>query len=211
MARMACTWPPAATAIAGAEIGRANHTWLRSPLTERYMRDPCLRQGQDGTSTWSGPPARPTKASATPTRGTWFTGAAGLGAGQREESRGQEHLGAETFYDAAKQPLAGFLVNDRRARTAKPAARTTTASIAPRPRTSRRSARRGCSAIRGSIASTAPCWRAEGKFLLILKDERAGPEKPAHLHGRGATRPLGTAVASRCPSPGRMVEGPSGG
>ncbi len=192
------------------EIGPASHTWLRSTLTDGCMRDPCLRQGPDGTFHlvwttgshdkgfgyassrdlvhWSRPSWAPVNEKVAGARNTWAP---------------------ETFYDAAKQRWLVFWSTTVSDELSKPNAdfdhrlycATTTDFKTFSP--TRLFCDPGFNCIDGTMLA------AGGKFLLVLKDERRGRK---NLHICTAPAPDGPwgPPSKPLPKPGRMVEGPSG-
>ena len=175
------------------EIGRADHAWLKPALGSKCMRDPCLRQGPDGTFHL-----------------VWTTGWADKGFGYanskdlvhwsdqlwvpvNEKIKGANNTWApETFYDAAKRQWLVFWLTTIEGRFSQATGAGdnrlyyTTTKDFKTFRPARLFCDPGFHCIDGTLLE------AGGKFFLILKHE---PKvAPANPFGRFAGRSLGAGL-----------------
>ncbi len=193
------------------ELGTATHTWIQPTLGDKCMRDPCLRQGPDGTFHL-----------------VWTTGWGDKGFGyansrdlihwspQRlipvnEKIAGAKNTWApELFFDAKTEKWLIFwatTVEGRFPETAHGGDHNhrqyyvTTKDF------------QSFSETRlffdpGHNCIDATMLEADGKYYLIYKDERPGKKQLHWCSAMTAEGPWGPPSAP-LPKPGKMVEGPS--
>jgi alpha-L-arabinofuranosidase len=193
------------------ELGPPEHTWIQPTLGNKCMRDPCLRQGPDGTFHL-----------------VWTTGWGDKGFGYasskdlvhwspqkwvpvNENTPGAKNTWApELFYDSRRGEWLIFwatTVAGRFGGTAEPKQLNhrqyyvTTKDFAAfsEPK---------ILFDPGHSTIDATMIHSGGKYYLIYKDERAGKKELHVVAADSATGPWGPPSPT-LPKPGKMVEGPS--
>jgi alpha-L-arabinofuranosidase len=193
------------------ELGPAEHSWIRPTLGKKCMRDPCLRQGPDGTFHL-----------------VWTTGWDDKGFGHaaskdlvhwgpqqwvpvNEDVPGAKNTWApELFYDAAKREWLIFwatTIEGRFPETAN-AGHHNHRQYYVKTKDFVSFSKPQLLFDPGHNVIDATMIEAGGRYCLIYKDERIGKKELHVVSSASSTGPWGTPSPT-LPKPGRMVEGPT--